>query len=287
MARQYFIPGFGFINDPAGGREYFIPGLGAIYEEGSSDVAVDCSVVNLTLTENQANINAAVNVQADTDSLIIATFNASVKLNISVNASLAALSLTENKAQITHNINLQANVDTLSLTEFNAAVTLNVGISAAVENLVLQTHKADVNIDVSIQANVANLALTANAANIKLDRTILAALASLALTEYAANINAAINVQARRDILRITTYPVSLFPEYGDWRDDVLGEGPWACEQSPDFMAFKGEGVWPFVEQQNKWGYLNNPRWQTTPQPRVNYSENIEDEPQVWSLPDE
>ena len=28
---------------------------------------------------------------------------------------------------------------------------------------------------------------------------------------------------------------------------------------------FKGIGPWPFIEQQNKWGYLNNPRWSNSP----------------------
>jgi len=32
-----------------------------------------------------------------------------------------------------------------------------------------------------------------------------------------------------------------------------------------DWKAYKGQGSWDFVEQVNKWGYLNNPRWSSQP----------------------
>lgn len=39
--------------------------------------------------------------------------------------------------------------------------------------------------------------------------------------------------------------------------------------------------VWAFVEQPNKWGYLNNPEWSHTDD-RTTYDTNPEDEPIVW-----
>lgn len=46
----------------------------------------------------------------------------------------------------------------------------------------------------------------------------------------------------------------------------------------------KGQGPWDFEPQQNKWGYLNNPRWQNTPlRPHINYDNYEFNEPQVWT----
>jgi hypothetical protein len=57
----------------------------------------------------------------------------------------------------------------------------------------------------------------------------------------------------------------------GDWKDDKnLGPSPWR-----------------FVEQPNKWGYLNNPRWTAAPGPPVNYNDTVWAselrEPQIWT----
>lgn len=43
-----------------------------------------------------------------------------------------------------------------------------------------------------------------------------------------------------------------------------------------------GSPVWAFVEQANKWGYLNNPRWMSPSGAPVSYDLNPEEEPQVW-----
>jgi hypothetical protein len=50
-----------------------------------------------------------------------------------------------------------------------------------------------------------------------------------------------------------------------------------------DWKTYKGEGPWPFAQQPNKWGYLNNPRWVPAQTAPVNYDSNPEDEPQVWT----
>ncbi len=60
-----------------------------------------------------------------------------------------------------------------------------------------------------------------------------------------------------QDNLSVSTTPF----HYGDWRD-YAGTGMWAVENGHEsLIALKGQGVWPFVEQEDKWGYLNNPRW--------------------------
>ncbi len=49
----------------------------------------------------------------------------------------------------------------------------------------------------------------------------------------------------------------------------------------------KGLGPWDFEEQPDKWGYLNNPRWQLSSQKPESYSSSDIAEPQVWTPPDE
>jgi hypothetical protein len=44
-----------------------------------------------------------------------------------------------------------------------------------------------------------------------------------------------------------------------------------------------GPEPWNFTEQPDKWGYLNNPRWQPVPSAPVNYSGNEGAEPQIWT----
>ena len=46
----------------------------------------------------------------------------------------------------------------------------------------------------------------------------------------------------------------------------------------------KDLGPWEFEEQVDKWGYLNNPRWQQTPTERVNYTGIESTESQIWPM---
>jgi len=55
-----------------------------------------------------------------------------------------------------------------------------------------------------------------------------------------------------------------------------------------DWLTYKGNGVWNFIEQSNKWGYLNNPSWTAQPEPFVrggehDYDGRESEEPQVWT----
>jgi len=224
----------------------------ALFVEGKIDVAVDCT----------------------TDALILTSYGATVQNIISVNASVVNLILTENQSQVVHPTNVQANVDALTLTTWAAVVQAGTEIAADVVNLTLQAYAADVDLDVSVRADVVNLTLQTFQADVDIDVNVQAALASLALNPYSANINAEINVLAGYDALRLktlhamVTVPQSIF-HYGDWRD------------------YKGDRTWPnnFKEQANKWGYLNNPRWQLSPQAHESYTGRENEEPQVWNLP--
>jgi hypothetical protein len=58
-----------------------------------------------------------------------------------------------------------------------------------------------------------------------------------------------------------------------------------------DWKLNKGLGPWVFNPQTNKWGYLNNPRWQPTARAFVrggpdDYDGRGSEEPQVWTSPD-
>jgi hypothetical protein len=51
-----------------------------------------------------------------------------------------------------------------------------------------------------------------------------------------------------------------------------------------DWKIYKGEGPWPFAPQQNKWGYLNNPKWMEPPSTPISYDGRESEEPQIWTL---
>ena len=52
---------------------------------------------------------------------------------------------------------------------------------------------------------------------------------------------------------------------------------------SGKWMSNKGAGPWDFIEQPNKWGYLNNPRWTIEPVDPISYDGREDEEPQIWS----
>jgi hypothetical protein len=56
-----------------------------------------------------------------------------------------------------------------------------------------------------------------------------------------------------------------------------------------DWKLYKGEGPWIFAPQQNKWGYLNNPRWAEPPREFIvggqdDYDGREGEEPQIWDM---
>lgn len=69
----------------------------------------------------------------------------------------------------------------------------------------------------------------------------------------------------------------------GYWKDDIDNSPVWSLDQSQWVLENRGEGVWPFIEQPDIWGYLNNPRWVSTPSDPVNYTGNEANEPQIFT----
>lgn len=55
-------------------------------------------------------------------------------------------------------------------------------------------------------------------------------------------------------------------------------------------MSWKDDkdlGPWDFVEQPDKWGYLNNPRWMRPPKLVIVETKYTDEEPQIWNLDDD
>jgi hypothetical protein len=127
--------------------------------------------------------------------------------------------------------------------------------------------------DVTVNCSVASLSLTVYNATLLAPLTIFASCASLTLTGRTANINAEISFTTSVRALILEAFEAEVrdgrILVYKDWRDN------------------KGLGPWEFTEQGDKWGYLNNPRWQKSPTKAINYSEDRSAEPQVWNLPGE
>lgn len=69
------------------------------------------------------------------------------------------------------------------------------------------------------------------------------------------------------------------------WITDNKGSGPWAAGNGhKSLVDLKNQGVWPFTEKQNVWGYINNPRWQSEPTEAVSYTGRESEEPQIWPM---
>ena len=55
----------------------------------------------------------------------------------------------------------------------------------------------------------------------------------------------------------------------GDFVIDTLGRqvivGVLYVERYGDWRDYKNQEIWTFEEQEDKWGYLNNPRWTKKP----------------------
>jgi hypothetical protein len=147
----------------------------------SQDVNVDCTVVNLTLTEYGSTVNAENNVQAGVNSLTLSEQSASVTLDVVVSAGVDSLSLTEQSASIKADINVSAALAALSLVEQAANVSLGVVVSAGLASLTLSELTASIGVDTNVSA----------------------ALVALALAGQTAVINAAINVGAGYDALTL------------------------------------------------------------------------------------
>ncbi len=125
--------------------------------------------------------------------------------------------------------------------------------------------------DTDVDCTTASLILTTYGAAIIGATTVLATCKALTLTKYITNVGLNVSFTTLLRTLNLITYVCGIDDGktilYGDWKD------------------YKNEGPWEFTEQGDKWGYLNNPRWQPNPSKIINYSDNRSAEPQVWNLP--
>ncbi len=82
--------------------------------------------------------------------------------------------------------------------------------------------------------------------------------------------------------------------ENGFWNENYWPNGYWTTNYWQRFEPFiawqpswvkenKGVGPWAFTPQPNKYGYLNNPRWTSTPSAPINYDWRESEEPQIWT----
>lgn len=167
-------------------RRILIP-VGAV----TGDTNVSANTDSLTLTEYQASVAHDINVSASTDSLTLTEQSATVSLNVNISASTDSLTLTTYQASIeaaTGDTNVEANTDTLTLTEYQASIANDVNVSANTDSLTLTTYAATVVNAINVNANTDTLVLTENAATVTYDINVNASVDALTLTEYSATI---------------------------------------------------------------------------------------------------
>ena len=160
------------------------------------------------------------NVSATLETLSLATYAATVQLNVNVSASYDSLSLTEYSANINAETNIQASYDTLIITAYQASLGQSTNISASYDSLTLTEYAADISLDINISASYDSLVITENASTITFDVNVVASYDSLTLTEYPADVNLNVNISAGYDSLILTenastiTYDVNVLASY-------------------------------------------------------------------------
>ncbi len=239
----------------------------------SNNVNVSASKDALTLTEYPATTSYDLNVSANVGNLTLTANAATVSLGAFVNASCDSLTVTANAARITHNVNIACSADALILTEYPATLGTNISINAASDSLTLTTNAATVSLVYDIAATSDSLVLTENSATVDFTGHFNAKCASLTLTENAATIVVNLGISALCDGLTLTEHQALIYAV-----SPAINTG---------WMVNKGachEWIEGFVEQPNKWGYLNNPNWVSTPSDPVNYTGNEDEEPVVWEM---
>jgi hypothetical protein len=184
------------------------------YTPPGGDVNVNASVANLTLTEQNATVNAETNVNAGVDALTLTTYPATVDLSTdtNVNASVVNLTLTEQSATVNAETNVQAGVDALTLAEQAATVNTETNVQAGVDALTLTTYAATVSVgaDVNVLADVAVLTLTAYQCTVNAATNIQVAVDPLILSVLAATVSLDISIAASVDALMLTNYQASV-----------------------------------------------------------------------------
>ena len=130
----------------------------------------------LTVTWNKSDENAGslyqivaandVNVSASTETLSVATPQASVALDVDVQASRASLTLAEQQASIANDVNVTTNVEALTLAEQQASIAVDVNVSASTSALTLAERQASIAVDVDVATSLAELTIATHQATV-------------------------------------------------------------------------------------------------------------------------
>jgi len=130
----------------------------------------------ITVTWNKSDENAGslyeivaandVNVSASTETLTVATPQASVALDVDVQASTASLTLAEQQASIANDVNVTTNVEALTLAEQQASIAVDVDVSASTSALTLQEQQASIAVDVDVATSLAELTIATHQATV-------------------------------------------------------------------------------------------------------------------------
>ena len=179
----------------------------------TSDTNVDANTETLTLTTYQAGITLDVNVSANTEALTLATQQATITLDVNVDASTAALSLATNQSTITYDRNVEASTAALTVATQQATVSLDRNISATTATLTLTALAASISLGVNVNTNVAALDLQTQPATISLDKDIQTSLETLSLTTYQASIDSPsgdVDIDATIVNLTLTEQPATV-----------------------------------------------------------------------------
>ena len=150
-------------------RDGSTPDIGAFeFVAGGTNVLATTDA--LTLTEQQAIVNAETNISATTDTLAITEYAATINAETNVQAGTDALTLTEQTATVNAETNIQTAVDALILTEHSATITLVTGVNvlANTDVLTLTENSATVNAARNVQASTDTLILTELAATVSI-----------------------------------------------------------------------------------------------------------------------
>jgi len=107
-----------------------------------------------------------VNVSASTETLSVATPQASVALDVDVQASRASLTLAEQQASIANDVNVTTNVEALTLAEQQASIAVDVNVSASTSALTLAERQARIAVDVDVATSLAELTIATHQATL-------------------------------------------------------------------------------------------------------------------------
>ncbi len=149
----------------------------------------------------------------------------------------------------------------------------SVTVSATTDVLSLDEYAATISIDTVINSTCDALTVTGNAATVDFTGNFNATCANLTLTENAATVVVSLGINTLCDGLTLTEHKSII-----EAVSPAINTG---------WLANKGachEWIDSFVEQPNKWGYLNNPNWVHNPTDPVNYTGDEDNEPVVWEM---